>query len=146
MEEGQNQNSTISRNAAGKWLPGHTGNPKGTNGFKDGWQPFTQRCQKFFEMKAGDLAKYLENDGELLKQQSSIDAACIRFVINTISGKQCLAYLKEALDRYEGTSPQTIKHTGAADAPVIVKFTMDIAGNSHVSSGIPAPGSLSETE
>lgn len=120
------QDSTPERNPAnGQLLPGNTANPSGKNGHNDGWQRYGDRLQKWFAVPVREIASYLDDEGEKLKSMSSIDGACIRHVINTISGKNTLAYLKEALDRIEGTPKQTIAHTGDKDDPI--SFTLKFA-------------------
>lgn len=113
------------RNENGQLLPGETANPKGNNGQNKGWQPYSQRIQKWFNLPVAEVAAYLDNNGERLRQMSSIDAACIRHVINTYSGKDPLRYLREALDRIEGTPKQTVQLQGDKDKPVELKFSLD---------------------
>ena len=100
------------RDENGRLLPGcPPQNPDGKNGHTEGWQPYGKRIQKWFAVPASELVKYIDNNGAKLKEQTAIDAACIRHVINTISGKHTLPYLKEALDRIEGQAKQSIDLT-----------------------------------
>jgi hypothetical protein len=111
------------QNPDGTFKAGNNANPEGNNGHLAGWQRYGDRIQKWFELPAEELAKYVADGGVLLNKMSAIDNACIKHVINTYSGDKTLAYLKEALDRIEGTPKQTIAHATDKDNPVI--FTLN---------------------
>lgn len=115
----------------GRLLPGNTANPEGKNGHLEGWQRYGDRLQKWFATPVEELEMYLLNEGAKLRKLSSIDAACCRHVINTISGKETLKYLKEALNRIEGTPTQTIKHQGDKEQPFEFKFSLDFHSPEH---------------
>lgn len=148
MQEGEKQ-----RDDKGRLLPGFTANPDGHNGHLQGWQRYGDRLQIWFAKPVEDLETYLLDDGARLRKLSSIDASCCRHVINCISGKETLKYLKEALNRIEGTPTQTIKHQGDKDQPLEWKFSLDFHSPEHNDpvkppddSQLPTAPPLPETE
>jgi hypothetical protein len=106
----------------GQLLPGHTANPEGKNGHLQGWQRYGARLEKWLALPPAEIAAYFENDGEKLKQLSSIDAVCVRHVSNMLTGTDMRAEREAGLDRIEGKPKQVVAHGGDPDNPMPISL------------------------
>jgi hypothetical protein len=103
------------RSKKGQLLPGNTANPTGSNGHHlIGWQRYGHRVQKWLAMPLAEVVA-LAQDEKAMAKLSTIDAICVRHVVNSVSGATVLPERRELLDRIEGSPRQTVEVNGNID-------------------------------
>lgn len=97
------------RDEAGRFLPGKSGNP---SGMAQTWQPFGVRCQYWLnKMTRKELRELAQNEDEMDKL-SSYDAMVITALVGAQVGKDRGRERERVLDRIEGKAKQLTEVTG----------------------------------
>lgn len=71
-----------------------------------GWQPYRVRMQKWLNMPVSEIRRIARSPSEV-KNLSGIDAACLRHMVNMISGLDTRHEREALLDRMEGKPKNT---------------------------------------
>lgn len=116
-----NPQDIVTRDAAGRFLGGVSGNPSGTTKFK-GYQPMSQRIVYLSEKYTPEeIVKFARDKEWRTKQLCYMDCLAVVHMARALDpaltrtdsgADQALKTFKELFDRVEGTSVQTIR-TGA---------------------------------
>ena len=97
------------RDEAGRFLPGKSGNPEGT---ARPWQPFGVRCQHWLSKMTRKELRELATNEEEMDKLSSYDSMVITALVAAQTGKEKGRERERVLNRIEGPPAQIIKLGG----------------------------------